>query len=217
MFPEENDRDRYIITYADLITLLLGLFIILYASSNIDVAKYQKMMTAMGSFFGNDYKTKPAGFLKENLNGSNAISLKDKVNSLVNKYNLSAAVKISSTERGVVVRIHDDILFNSGSSELGNYSKIILSNVAKVLKELPNDVRIEGHTDNIPISTSSILSNWHLSVSRATNTAFYLMMNEGLPQDRVTIVGYAEYKPVDSNETPQGRSNNRRVDIVILN
>jgi chemotaxis protein MotB len=89
--------------------------------------------------------------------------------------------------------------------------------VAAVLRPLPNDIRIEGHTDNVPIAGSGFPSNWHLSVARATNTAFYLMDKEGLPPERVTVVGYAEYHPIASNETPAGRTNNRRVDIVILN
>jgi chemotaxis protein MotB len=217
LFTEEHDRDRYIITYADLITLLLGLFIILYASSNIDVVKYQKMMAAMGNFFGSNYKNEVINISHEAVKGKDILSLKEKVNDLVNKYNLGTSVKLVETDRGVVLRILDDILFKSGNSDLQDYSKIILTNVAKVLKQIPYDVRIEGHTDNIPINTLAFPSNWHLSVSRATNAAYYLMMNDGLPQDRVTIVGYSEYKPVDTNNTPEGRANNRRVDIEILN
>jgi chemotaxis protein MotB len=176
------------------------------------------MMAAMGSYFGNEYKKESSvGVIKTPMQGEPVVLLKEKVHNLINKYDLGSSVKLAETERGVVVRIYDDILFNSGSSDLRNYSRIILSNVARVLKELPNDVRIEGHTDNVPIKSSVYLSNWHLSISRATNTAYYLMMNEGLPQERVTIVGYAEYKPVDINSTPEGRANNRRVDIVILN
>ena len=175
------------------------------------------MMAAMGSYFGSEFKSETVGTIQVPLEVEPVVILKEKVNSLIYKYNLGNSVKLAETERGVVVRIYDDILFNSASSDLQNYSKLILSNVARVLKELPNDVRIEGHTDNIPIKSSVFLSNWHLSISRATNTAYYLMINEGLPQERVTIVGYAEYKPIDTNTTPAGRANNRRVDIVILN
>jgi chemotaxis protein MotB len=217
LFTEEHDRDRYIITYADLITLLLGLFIILYASSNIDVVKYRRMMAAMGNFFGNSNKNEIVNISRTTPEGKEILSLREKVNELVNKYNLGTSVKLIETQRGIILRILDDILFTSGNSELQDYSKIVLTNVAKVLKQIPNDVRIEGHTDNIPINTSAFPSNWHLSVSRATNAAYYLMLNEGLPQDRVTIVGFSEYKPVDTNETPEGRANNRRVDIEILN
>lgn len=127
------------------------------------------------------------------------------------------AVQLIQNERGFTLRILDDILFVSGKAELNEYSRLILKKVASVLRPLPNDIRIEGHTDNIPITGSGFQSNWHLSVARATNTAFYLMEKEGLPPGRVSVVGYAEYHPIASNETPAGRANNRRVDIVILN
>ncbi|RJP73243.1 MAG: chemotaxis protein MotB [Ignavibacteriales bacterium] len=219
VFTEEHDKDRYLITYADLITLLLGLFILLYASSNIDVAKYQKMISAMGSYFGSSYNSQTNGkyISAGNSDEQNLISLKDKVNTLIRQNDIQKDVSIVETERGITVRILDDILFTSGSAELKGYSKIILNKIAGILKNLPNDIRIEGHTDNVPVNSNMFPSNWHLSVGRATNTAYYLMINEGLPQERVSIVGYSEYNPIASNLTPEGRANNRRVDIVILN
>ncbi|MCP5064792.1 MAG: OmpA family protein, partial [Ignavibacteriae bacterium] len=82
---------------------------------------------------------------------------------------------------------------------------------------LPNDIRVEGHTDNVPISTVEFPSNWHLSIARATNTAYYLMKDQGLNQEKVSIVGNAEFKPVTRESSPEMKSLNRRVDIVILN
>jgi chemotaxis protein MotB len=99
---------------------------------------------------------------------------------------------------------------------LNEDSKIILSKLAQVLNTIPNDVRVEGHTDNVPIKTADFPSNWHLSMARATNTAYFLMNEMGLSQERVSVVGNAEYKPVASNDSESGRSLNRRVDIVIL-
>ncbi len=199
--------------------MLLGLFILLYASSNIDVTKYQKIISAMGNYFGSDYSGQPKGkyISAGNSDEPNLISLKDKVNALIQENDIQKDVSIIETERGITVRILDDILFNSGSDEIKTYSKIILRKIAGILKNLPNDIRIEGHTDNVPVNSNQFPSNWHLSVARATNTAYYLMMNEGLPQERVSIVGYSEFNPVASNLTPEGRANNRRVDIVILN
>jgi chemotaxis protein MotB len=89
--------------------------------------------------------------------------------------------------------------------------------MTQLLKTLPNDIRIEGHTDNIPISTEEYPSNWHLSIARATNTAYYLMNNLGLNQERVSVVGNSEFKPIAENDSPETRALNRRVDIVILN
>ncbi len=130
---------------------------------------------------------------------------------------LNKSVQLIQTDRGFTIRILDDILFISGKAELTEYSKIILKKLAPALRTLPNDIRIEGHTDNIPMLGGGFASNWHLSVARATNTAFYLMDKEALQPGRVSVVGYAEYHPIAKNDSPEGRSNNRRVDIVILN
>lgn len=215
-FTEEGDRDRYIITYSDLITLLLGLFILLYASSNVDEGKYTKVVTAFGTLFGSG---NPMGMLGTGMLPANEKafkSLNEQLTDIVKDNNLDSSVKLIQNDRGVTIRILDDILFSSGSATLNDYSKVILKKLAEVIKKIPNDIRIEGHTDNIPISSGAFPSNWHLSVARATNTAYYLMNDENVSQARVSVVGYAEFQPVDSNETPQGRANNRRVDIVIL-
>ncbi len=142
--------------------------------------------------------------------------LQDHVRKALEDNELNSAVQLVQNERGITIRILDDILFISGKAELTDYSKIILKKLAPALRSLPNDIRIEGHTDNIPIAGNTFPSNWHLSVARATNTGFYLMDKENLPPGRVSVVGFAEYHPIASNDTPEGRANNRRVDIVIL-
>lgn len=219
MFREEGDKDRYLITYADLITLLLGLFIILYAISNIDTLKYQKLMSAVGSAFGissNVSKIENRNLSMKNP-GQAAGNLKNSLQNLVDENNFNNSIKLEENERGIIIHILDDILFPSGTSELNDSSRVILMKIARLLKNLPNDIRVEGHTDNVPISSPSYPSNWHLSVSRALNTAYYLISKQGLLPDKVSIVGYSEYRPVTSNTTFEGRRSNRRVDIVILN
>jgi len=220
-FAESGEKDRYLITYSDLITLLLGLFIILYAISKIDVDKYQKMITAMGDVFGSHDKVVN---MKSSGNGSSAPGsaegtgshLKAELSQLIDKYHYNNSIRLEENERGVIIHILDDILFPSGSSNLATYSVTVLNRLAEILKELPNDIRIEGHTDNVPINTAAFPSNWHLSVARALNTAYYLINTEGLNPEKVSIVGYSEYKPIAANDTPEGRASNRRVDIVII-
>lgn len=200
-----------------MITLLLGLFIILYAVSNIDAAKYEKMMENVSSYFGNENFESPkikSDYL-DLTDGKEA--LKTSIQNFINQYDYSNNIRLIENERGIVVSIMDNILFNSGSAELSEESKPILNKMAQLLKSVPNDIRIEGHTDNVPINTVQFPSNWHLSISRATNTAYYLMNNQGLTQERVSVVGNSEYKPIAPNDTPESRSLNRRVDIVILN
>ncbi|MCZ7603248.1 MAG: OmpA family protein [Melioribacteraceae bacterium] len=216
LYQEDNDKDRYLITYADLITLLLGLFIILYAISNIDIKKYEEMMSAIGSVFGgaNVINSQPAA--------TSAIAvepidkLKDELNSLITEMNYTKSISVEQNERGLTLHILDDILFPSGSAELNSGSVVVLNQLASIIKKLPNDIRVEGHTDNIPIKSSLYPSNWHLSVARALNTAYFLIDKENINPDKVSIVGYSEYQPIATNLTDEGRAKNRRVDLVII-
>ncbi len=142
--------------------------------------------------------------------------LKNNIINLINDNNYSSSIRLEENSRGVTIHILEDIVFPSGSADLKKGSQIVLSQIAGIIKELPNDIRVEGHTDNIPISTKQFPSNWHLSVARALNTAYFLIEEEGLDPEKVSIVGSSEYKPIESNETASGRASNRRVDIVII-
>lgn len=174
-------------------------------------------MENMGSYFGNEYFADPE-FKSDYLDLSDGKeNLKTSIQNFIDEYEYSNNIKIVENERGIVISILDNILFESGRAELSDASKPILNKMAQLLKTLPNDIRIEGHTDNIPIETNEFPSNWHLSMERATNTAYYLMHEQGLIQERVSVVGNSEFKPVAENDTPENRALNRRVDIVILN
>ncbi|NLT50041.1 MAG: OmpA family protein [Ignavibacteria bacterium] len=221
--PEVENADRYILTYADLITLLLGLFIILYAISNIDIQKYEKMISAMGNTFGNADFNKAAN-QKITIPEQDNVTiidpqekLQERLQNVIEHQNYGEKVKLIENERGVTIRILDDILFQSGKADLGANSQKVLASLAEIIKTLPNDIRIEGHTDNVPVLGGQYASNWHLSVARATNTAYYLMTVQEVNPEKVSIVGYSSYKPIATNETNEGKALNRRVDIVILN
>lgn len=200
-----------------MITLLLGLFIILYAISNVDVKKYEKMMSAVGDFFGSSRVLETD--LKNQLikdASTPAGTLKDELERLIYENNYSESIKLEENERGITIHIMENILFPSGSAEITEGSMSVLEKIAAIIKPLPNDIRIEGHTDDIPIKSSYYPSNWHLSVARALNTAYYLIQKEELSADKLSIVGYAEYQPMVENVTPESRALNRRVDIVII-
>ena len=186
--------------------------------SSIDLEKYEETVNAFENVFGASGNVRglesPPDF---NQMYPSAPSLAYQLENVIVENGFGAMVKLIQTERGITVSILDDILFASGKANLNENSIDVLSQIANVIKTVNNDLRIEGHTDNIPISNKLFESNWHLSVTRATNTAYYLMNTEKISPDRVSIVGYADYKPVADNETIEGRSQNRRVDIVILN
>ncbi|MGE5362980.1 MAG: flagellar motor protein MotB [Bacteroidota bacterium] len=200
------------------------MFIILYAISSVDIGKYEKMMSLMGSVFGKtNVSSITAGHgnaiikkfdIKDQI-GINK-ELKNQLQDLITSNNLNNSVRLEENERGITIHILDEILFPSATADLSKGSEGVLGKIAAVIRKLPNDIRVEGHTDNVPIASAQFPSNWHLSVARALNTAYYLINKEGLPQDKLSIVGYAEYKPVSPNRDARGRSENRRVDIVIL-
>ncbi len=197
--------------------MLLGLFIILYAISNIDLQKYEKIKIALDKSFGGNTAS-IIGITDKipEINVQPVDELKNKLANLILQNDFGKYVQLEENERGITLHILEEILFSSGSADLSRGSLSMLNKISAVIKELPNDIRIEGHTDNIPIISSQFKSNWHLSVARALNTAYYLMSSQRINPERVSIVGFSEYKPIASNETYLGRAQNRRVDIVIL-
>lgn len=216
-YEGDAEKDRYLITYADVITLLLGLFIILYAISNIDLQKYEKIKIALDKSFGGSTAA-VIGISDKvpEINVQPVDELKNKLATLIVQNDFGKYVQLEENERGITIHILEEILFSSGSADLSQGSLSMLNKISAVLIELPNDIRIEGHTDNVPISSGQYRSNWHLSVARALNTAYYLISSQRINPERVSIVGFSEYKPIASNETVSGRAHNRRVDIVIL-
>jgi chemotaxis protein MotB len=194
--------------------LLLGLFIILYAISNIDSNKYKSVVAAFDNYFGNDklITTIPE---KKLVPGAKE-KLSEELSKLIMQNDYSNSIQLEENERGITLHILENILFAPGSADLNNMSRSVLNKIADVIRNVPNDIRIEGFTDNTPISTPQYPSNWHLSSARALNTAYYLIQNEGISPEKVSIVGNGENKPLGGNDLPETRAKNRRVDIVIL-
>ncbi len=207
------------LTYADLITLLLGLFIVLYAVSKVDAGKYQEVAGVFEHMFGGKV-------IVSNADRSNAITplqlqseraeLIKKIQTAVGTSQFGSGVTITKNERGITIHMLEKLLFASGAADVKATAFVTLDSIASVIRTLPNDVRVEGHTDTMPIATAEFPSNWHLSVSRAVNTAYYLITRHGLNPDKIAVVGYSEFKPLVDNSTDENRARNRRVDIVII-
>ena len=127
-------------------------------------------------------------------------------------------VLLERTNRGLIITMANDILFDSGKAKLKSDAHSMLSKIARVLNENVSnrDVGVEGHTDNVPIKHSGWKSNWELSTARATSVLHYLIDDCGVQPQRLSAIGYGEYKPVDTNETKIGKAKNRRVEIIIL-
>lgn len=217
---EHASEDRWLLTYSDLITLLLGLFVILYAMSKIDAGKYAEVVTAMEGVFGSPrgVMVGDAGAMPNPVPsmGVGRGKIIDALRQALHMDEKKMPISISYNERGITIHIMEEMLFPSGSAEIKASSLVALDSIAKVLRTLPNDLRVEGHTDNVPINTPAFPSNWHLSVARAVNVGYYLIEHHDLNPERVSVLGYSEYHPLVPNDTPENRARNRRVDIVIL-
>lgn len=224
---EHENAERWLLTYADLITLLLGLFVILYAGSQVDAKKYQEIAAGFNLFF-----TGGAGIMGGNIGALNAPvmppknppsippprseDLQSELENSLSQALGSGYASLSSSDGGVTVHVTDKLLFNPGQAEIRPEALPTLQQLASTLEGIPNDIRVEGHTDNTPISTGAYPSNWHLAVARALNVGYFLMSNSAVNPARFSVVGYGEFKPLGSNDTEEGRAVNRRVDVVIV-
>jgi chemotaxis protein MotB len=130
--------------------------------------------------------------------------------------NLMESVNIIQGNKGMVIRFKDGVLFNSGEASISEGGFTVLNEIAEKIKSIPNLIVIEGFTDNIPIKTSEFPSNWELSVARAIGVAKFMIDDMNIEEERISVSGFGEQRPIDSNDTVEGRANNRRIEITIL-
>ncbi|MBU0519733.1 flagellar motor protein MotB [bacterium] len=224
----DGPDERWLITYADLITLLLGLFVVLWTMGLADLEEYGRVAAAMKTVFGGKalveglpQKTSAAGPYVDADGGSfpdtsEAYLTVALAESMKDISEIAGAVSIEIEERGVVVHLTETVLFESGRAKMQEEALKLLREIAPVLVKSGRPIVIEGHTDNIPIRTMTYQSNWQLSAARAANVVEYLTDRAGVPGGQMAAAAYADQKPVESNVSPEGRAKNRRVDIVFL-
>ena len=220
--------ERWVISYADLVTLLLGFFILLYATADSNTVKLEALSQSLQEAFNVGVKEAPTGggILQ---GGSGLIpsgqrfdinadleAIRRLVKEQSDKAGLSGKIVVSKDQNNIVIRLSDNLLFASASADVRSDAKPLLAIVAQALKQTPNEVRVEGHTDNIPLVTERYASNWELSSARATAVLRHLTDQLGADPSRLFAAGYAEFRPISGNLTPEGRALNRRADIVIL-
>lgn len=241
---ESHTDESWLIPYADILTLLLALFIVLFASSQVDQYKMQKLKMALDSIFSggsgmmsSESEMETIQILdevqEENSENPSQTDLEERRDEAIaeditlNKYKekldnyfqeVGLANHVTSTvqEVGLRVTIQDIALFDSGRAELRPEVLPVLKNLSVILEGLNKYVQISGHTDNLPIRTSEYPSNWELSVARAMDVMKYLLGNPKLKPELYSVVGYGEYRPVSSNDTAEGRAANRRVELLIV-
>lgn len=228
---EKDNTERWMLSYLDFITLLMIFFLMMFAISNVDNKKADALAHSLKIGFnsGNgenviavsESSNTPTIVDEETLKALNEAEkladIKNKVDELVENSELKGSVTTSIQERGLLISFNDSVLFNSGDANIKTdwYNKLV--SISKILNEIDNYIRVEGHTDNIAINNENFHSNWQLSSARASNVVEFLISQGSVKPERLSSVGYGEYRPVKGNDTDGGRSANRRVDILILN
>ena len=235
-------RDRWLVSYADFITLLFAFFVVLYAFAKADQKKQMQVTASIDAAFRSlgifpDSARRPSTastgngieqpFMPMNIVMGEDVLAPAKVSDDLNhirrelQQTLSNqvaqhTVSIQMGRDGLVISLREAGFFSSGSAIPQPETLPTLRQIAASLGRTPYDLRIEGHTDNVPIHTAEFDSNWELSAARATRIARIFLDLKAMPPDRLSAAGYAEFHPVASNDTAGGRAENRRVDLVVL-
>ncbi len=241
---EHENLERWLVSYADFITLLFAFFVTMYSISRVDEKKMGSVVESLQRALGStaawqDGKKQDTGVFEVSnkpldvaiipVNADKGQGKEDfeKLAAEIRK-NIKEGqkndhgegdlqqVKFIVDKRGLVLRFSERFFFDSGEASIRPEVIPMLNSIAKTLEKIPNHIRIEGHTDSVPINTPRFPSNWELSTSRATSIVHFALTHYHFEPTRLSAAGYGEFRPIASNKTAEGRSQNRRVDIVIL-
>lgn len=223
---EENhgNQDRWLLTYADLITLLLVFFVVMYSISKADEKKWAKISASLHKAFnvvvlegedktalGGESGPPAADSVMEDFIGLRSDMLK-----LAEQLGVQNMVNVSLQKDGIAISLSGSLLFDSGRADLRSESTKVLDVIGERLRGIPNEIRVEGHTDDIPVDSDLYPTNWELSSARATTVTRYLAEIGRISPQRLSAQGYGEYRPVTDNKSRENRALNRRVNIVIV-
>ncbi|MGF7014392.1 flagellar motor protein MotS [Ornithinibacillus bavariensis] len=245
----DKGAPKWMVTYSDMVTLILVFFILLFSMSQIDAAKFEEISESFRNRMIFDFSSSavPTENSTGNTSGEekgqtangfeNASSTKDKeiggstdtnqtkdtlddlmveVENYLDQNELNNVVSANRSERGVVLVLQDSILFDPGEADILPSALPFLTKVGNLLSQIDNQIKVEGHTDNVPMSSYRYPSNWELSGARASSVVRFLVDENGLSEERFAIAGYSDTRPVATNDSSTNRSKNRRVEIVIL-
>lgn len=218
---DTTHHSRWLTTFNDLITLLMVFFVMLFAMGSLDVSRFHNFQNALQSAVGvlNPGQNAPVGIISSDDNAPAHISPEDRAATVedeeIDQFKTTRGLEAEFTKRGIQLTLNDDLLFRSGSAKLTGAGNALLDNVARIIGPLNRLVRVEGHTDDIPIATNRYPSNWELSTARAVEVVKYLQAQGGIPARLLSAAGYGASKPRDKNDSASGRSRNRRVEIIL--
>ena len=228
---EHVNHERWLISYADFITLLMVFFVVMYSMSSADSEKFKKISQSLSQAFNVEVlKGTPESGLMDGIQSPQAPiddlitdgevpqaqRLKAKIEALLDGSAQTPDVTVGRDKDGLVIRLSGSYLFDSGRAELKPNSLAVLDTIANELRAVPNDIRVDGHTDSTPIDSPRYPTNWELSTARALAVTRYLTETDGIRAGRVMAAGFGEFRPIAANDTREHRAQNRRVEIHVL-
>jgi len=244
--PEEHENhERWLVSYADFITLLFAFFVVMYAISSVNEGKYKVLSDSIVQAFKNAPTSEKIIYIQSPMpqgkvdsgklipqivplekppapvdtekqeRRENMKSVASDLLKVMEPLVKGGQVKVMESNRGISIEINASLLFEVAKADLNPASKEVLNAVAKVLATDTHQIQVEGHTDNLPMKSPVFPSNWELATARASSV-IRLFTDNGVAGNRLVAIGYADNRPVDVNETPEGRARNRRVTVMIL-
>jgi chemotaxis protein MotB len=215
---QPENTDRWVVSYADFVTLLFAFFTAMYAVSHVDLGKMKLFQGSMQSAFKAPGTHAVETSVIEGLKVPNSadIGLEKEVRAQFNNFGIIEDIIVTRGDRGVALSLGDHVLFESGAAELKPEARPLLDAAASLIGKSQRSILIEGHTDNMPLRSSRYSSNLELSTARAARIFSFFVSEEDIPPERISASGYGEYRPVASNAMPEGRARNRRVDIIFV-
>lgn len=227
---EHENHERWLVSYADFITLMFAFFVVMFASSQADKAKTQALSEALDKAFSEgaiSSKLKEMMGSKPSKPAKATPITKESIDALTGALEAltkeletdikAGKLQVSMESRGLVISLKQATFFPSGDDTVSPAGYGIIEKVARTIVKVPNPVRLEGHTDALPINNGRFKNNWELSAARSIAMLQLLTTRFQVPINRVAVVGYADTVAIDSNSTEEGRARNRRVDITVLN
>ncbi|NLX87575.1 MAG: OmpA family protein [Clostridiales bacterium] len=224
-----SNVSEWMTTYSDLVTLLLCFFVLLFSFSVIDAKKFEAIIRSFqgslsvldsGKTIDEDQYISQAlqsnRLLREQQEAESMEWLYRQLDEYIQQNNLEGTVVLGVEERGLLIRFKDQVLFDSGKAVIRKDGEPIVQSIGEILKQNDRAIRVEGHTDNVPMHSLLYPSNWELSTARAVNVVKFFIEKVGIAPTRLSAAGYSEYHPIADNDTAENRQKNRRVDVVIL-
>lgn len=222
---EKENNERWLLTYADLITLLMVFFVLLFAMSKTDAAKFQQLAQSLHSALnpslfqtsGNPMSTSNTGSSNSILESQLFNQITQSITQIESQLNIpQSSIQATMTKEGISVTVSGALLFYNGTNQIKPDGITLLQKLGPILHGIPNNVRVEGYTDDVPVDTSQYPTNWELSAARAVSVVRYLSEVDQIDPGRLSAVGYGQFHPIVPNDSRQHREENRRAVIVIL-